>query len=59
MYCTAAPFLQGRSFIAASEFAKFCPASLVGEYLSAAVTVLESSDVAAPVKVAALKAVRK
>lgn len=59
LHYAAAPFLQGRSFIAASEFAKFCPASLVGEYLSAAVAVLESSDAAAPVKVAALKAVRK
>lgn len=59
MSTTDAPFLQGRAFIAASAYADLLPPHLVGEYLAAAVKVLQTSDATVPLKVAALKSVRK
>ncbi|PVG01815.1 ARM repeat-containing protein [Serendipita vermifera] len=52
------PFLQGRAFVTASSYARLLPATLIGQYLTAAIEALESSSSGVPLKVAALKAVR-
>ncbi|KAG0356145.1 hypothetical protein BG005_004912 [Podila minutissima] len=49
------PFLQGRSFVFASQFASILPANLAGQYVSAAVEAVLKSP-SAVVKVSALKA---
>ncbi|KAL1950948.1 hypothetical protein VTO73DRAFT_97 [Trametes versicolor] len=51
------PFLQGRAFVFASQHAKLLPAQLAGQYLDAAVQVLEASEAGVPVKVSAVKAI--
>ncbi|KAI0325407.1 ARM repeat-containing protein [Cubamyces sp. BRFM 1775] len=51
------PFLQGRAFVFASQYAKLLPAQLAGQYLDAAVQVLEASEAGIPVKVSAVKAI--
>ncbi|KAI8980578.1 ARM repeat-containing protein [Trametes punicea] len=51
------PFLQGRAFVFASQYAKLLPGQLAGQYLDAAVHVLEASDASIPVKVSAVKAI--
>ncbi|OJT08019.1 Importin-9 [Trametes pubescens] len=51
------PFLQGRAFVFASQHAKLLPAQLAGQYLDAAVQVLEASEAGIPVKVSAVKAI--
>lgn len=43
----------------ASSLARLLPSALIGNYLSAAVEVLESPNASAPLKVAAIKAIRK
>jgi hypothetical protein len=53
------PFLQGRAFVTASSYARLLPAPLMSQYLNAALEALESSGSGVPLKVAALKAVRK
>lgn len=53
------PFLQGRAFVFASNFAAYLPASLGGQYLHAAVETLEAPSASIPVKVSAVKAIRK
>ncbi|KAK3819975.1 MAG: armadillo-type protein [Benniella sp.] len=49
------PFLQGRSFVFASQFASILPANLASQYVSAAVEAIMRSP-SAVVKVSALKA---
>lgn len=49
------PFLQGRSFVFASQFASILPANLAAQYVSAAVEAVLKSP-SAVVKVSALKA---
>ncbi|KAG0243915.1 armadillo-type protein [Mortierella sp. GBAus27b] len=49
------PFLQGRSFVFASQFAPILPANLASQYVSAAVEAIMKSP-SAVVKVSALKA---
>ncbi|KAG0294306.1 hypothetical protein BGZ98_001817 [Dissophora globulifera] len=49
------PFLQGRSFVFASQFAPILPASLASQYVSAAVEAILNAP-SAVVKVSALKA---
>ncbi|KAF9083483.1 hypothetical protein BGX23_011399 [Mortierella sp. AD031] len=49
------PFLQGRSFVFASQFASILPANLASQYVSAAVEAIMKSP-SAVVKVSALKA---
>ncbi|KAF9426444.1 hypothetical protein BGZ94_006510 [Podila epigama] len=49
------PFLQGRSFVFASQFASILPANLASQYVSAAVEAVLKSP-SAVVKVSALKA---
>ncbi|EEB93720.1 hypothetical protein MPER_07587 [Moniliophthora perniciosa FA553] len=53
------PFLQGRGFVFASQYAKLLPVQLAGQYLNAAVQVIEASDAGIPIKVSAVKAVHK
>ncbi|KAF5345146.1 hypothetical protein D9758_009691 [Tetrapyrgos nigripes] len=51
------PFLQGRGFVFASQYAKLLPMQLAGQYLDAAVQVIEAPEANIPVKVSAVKAV--
>ncbi|KAF9225273.1 ARM repeat-containing protein [Gyrodon lividus] len=51
------PFLQGRAFVFASQFAKLLPLQMAGQYLEAAMHVVESDTSSIPVKVSAVKAV--
>jgi hypothetical protein len=53
------PFLQGRAFVFASNFATYLPAPLGGQYLHVAVETLEAPSASIPVKVSAVKAIRK
>ena len=53
------PFLQGRSFVFASQYAKRLPVGLASQYINAAIDVLEASEASVPVKVSAVKAIRK
>ncbi|KAF8577246.1 ARM repeat-containing protein [Ramaria rubella] len=52
------PFLQGRSFVFASQYAKRLPVAFASQYLNAAVEVLETPEAGIPVKVSAVKAIR-
>ncbi|TRM70438.1 armadillo-type protein [Schizophyllum amplum] len=54
---SAQPFLQGRGFVFASQYAKLLPLQLAGQYLDAAIQVIEASDAGVPVKVSAVRAV--
>ncbi|KAI0673956.1 ARM repeat-containing protein [Trametes maxima] len=51
------PFLQGRAFVFASQYAKLLPGQVAGQYLDAAVQVLEAPEAGIPVKVSAVKAI--
>ncbi|KAF5352862.1 hypothetical protein D9756_006082 [Leucocoprinus leucothites] len=51
------PFLQGRGFVFASQFAQLLPLQSSGQYLEAALNVIESSEAGVPVKISAIKAV--
>ncbi|KAK1923454.1 armadillo-type protein [Papiliotrema laurentii] len=52
------PFLQGRAFVFASQFASLLSPQLAGQYLSAAVSALEAPDVPVPVKISAVKTIK-
>jgi hypothetical protein len=54
---TEFPFLQGRGFVFASQFAKVLPLQMAGQYLEVAMHVIESDSASVPVKVSAVKAV--
>ncbi|KAH0837873.1 armadillo-type protein [Lanmaoa asiatica] len=54
---TEFPFLQGRGFVFASQFAKLLPLQMAGQYLEAAMHAIESNSSSIPVKVSAVKAV--
>ncbi|KAF8870248.1 ARM repeat-containing protein [Mucidula mucida] len=51
------PFLQGRGFVFASQYAKLLPVQLAGQYIDAAVNVIESEEGSIPVKISAVRAV--
>jgi hypothetical protein len=53
------PFLQGRGFVFASQYAKLLSVQVASQYLDAAVQVIEAADAGIPVKVSAVKAVHK
>jgi hypothetical protein len=53
------PFLQGRGFVFASQFAQLLPLQSSGQYLEAGLQVIESSGAGIPVKISAIKAVHK
>ncbi|CAO3648112.1 unnamed protein product [Mucor hiemalis] len=50
------PFLQGRAFVFASEFAKILPAEMSSQYVSVAVHALQAPTSGIPVKISALRA---
>lgn len=56
---TETPFLQGRAFVFASQFASSLPPQLAGQYLAAAVTALDAEELTPPVKLSAIKTIRK
>ncbi|ORY73226.1 ARM repeat-containing protein [Leucosporidium creatinivorum] len=57
-YLTASdlPFLQGRSFVFASQFSQALPAELANQYIDAAIQVLGTAEAGVPVKVSAVRA---
>ncbi|GAA6037267.1 hypothetical protein JCM8097_008653 [Rhodosporidiobolus ruineniae] len=57
-YLTASnlPFLQGRAFVFASQFAEVLPQQLTQQYISAAIQVLDAAEAGVPVKVSAVRA---
>ncbi|KAG6841729.1 hypothetical protein C0991_007615 [Blastosporella zonata] len=50
-------FLQGRGFVFASQYSKLLPTELAGQYLDAALQVIEGTEGGIPVKISAVKAV--
>ncbi|THH14476.1 hypothetical protein EW146_g5852 [Bondarzewia mesenterica] len=50
------PFLQGRCLVFASRYAKLLPVEIAGQYLEAAVQVIESRETGIPFKISAVKA---
>ncbi|KAG1471470.1 hypothetical protein G6F56_002098 [Rhizopus delemar] len=50
------PFLQGRAFVFASEFAKILPTEMASQYVSVAVHALQAATSGIPVKISALRA---
>lgn len=50
------PFLQGRSFVFASQFASSLPAELATHYIDAAIQALDAPEAGVPVKVSAVRA---
>ena len=59
MFGAAYPFLQGRGLVFASRFAKLLSEGIAGQYLDAAVQVIESSETGIPFKISAVKAVQQ
>ncbi|KAF8262244.1 armadillo-type protein [Lactarius quietus] len=55
---SAYPFLQGRCLFLASRFADLLPTDVRGQYLDAAVQVIESSETEVPFKVSAVKSIQ-
>ncbi|KAH8992921.1 ARM repeat-containing protein, partial [Lactarius akahatsu] len=55
---SAYPFLQGRCLFLASRFADLLPPDVRGQYLDAAVQVIESSETEVPFKVSAVKSIQ-
>lgn len=53
------PFLQGRSFVFASQYTRLLPSGFADQYLKAAVEVLEAPEATVPIKVSAVKAIQK
>ncbi|KAF8336339.1 ARM repeat-containing protein [Cantharellus anzutake] len=53
------PFLQGRAFVFAGNFATFLSPELTGQYLNAAVGVIELPHAGIPVKVSTVKAIQR
>ncbi|KAJ7204351.1 ARM repeat-containing protein [Mycena pura] len=51
------PFLQGRGFVFASQYAKLLPVQLAGQYVNAAIQVIEANEAGVPVKISAVRAV--
>ncbi|KAH8119757.1 ARM repeat-containing protein [Phellopilus nigrolimitatus] len=52
------PFLQGRSFVFASQYSKLLPSQLAGQYMVAAIDVLEAESAGIPIKISAVKAIQ-
>ncbi|KAG9127317.1 hypothetical protein FRC07_014850 [Ceratobasidium sp. 392] len=53
------PFLQGRAMVFASQYASTLPQDLQSQYLQVTWTILKSETSGVPVKVSAVKAIRK
>jgi len=56
---SSTPFLQGRAFVFASQFASSLSPDMAGQYLAASVQAMGSEEVSTPVKISAVKTVRK
>ncbi|KAH9962332.1 armadillo-type protein [Russula compacta] len=56
---SAYPFLQGRCLFLASRFAELLPADVRGQYLEAAIQVIESNETEIPFKVSAVKSIQQ
>ncbi|KAI8076801.1 armadillo-type protein [Halteromyces radiatus] len=56
MKATDFPFLQGRAFTFASEFAKVLPAEMASQYVAVAVNALQDPTSGVPVKISAFRA---
>ncbi|KAI8975506.1 armadillo-type protein [Mycotypha africana] len=56
MQAAELPFLQGRAFVFASEFAKDLPPEMANQYVAVAVNALQAPDSNIPVKISALRA---
>ncbi|SJX60888.1 related to KAP114-Member of the karyopherin-beta family, nuclear import [Sporisorium reilianum f. sp. reilianum] len=54
----APPFLQGRGFVFASQFATSLPSELAVQFLDAAVNAIESDSTSLPVKISAVRTVK-
>ena len=54
----APPFLQGRGFVFASQFATSLPSELAVQFLDAAVNAIESEAASLPVKISAVRTVK-
>ncbi|KAI0066668.1 ARM repeat-containing protein [Artomyces pyxidatus] len=52
------PFMQGRCLVFASRYAKLLPLEISGQYLDAAVQVIESPETGIPFKISAVKAIQ-
>ncbi|EIN14253.1 ARM repeat-containing protein [Punctularia strigosozonata HHB-11173 SS5] len=52
------PFLQGRGFVFASQYGTLLPKELAGQYLDAAIQVVEANVAGVPIKVSAIKAIQ-
>ncbi len=50
--------MQGRAFIFASHFVEALPEALAGQYIEAAVQVLEAGEATIPVKASAIEATK-
>ncbi|KAI0253279.1 ARM repeat-containing protein [Lactifluus subvellereus] len=55
---SAYPFLQGRCLFLASRYTDLLPTNVRGQYLDAAVHVLESNETGVPFKVSAVKSIQ-
>ncbi|CAK9782992.1 ARM repeat-containing protein [Cutaneotrichosporon oleaginosum] len=55
---TDAPFLQGRAFVFASQFASPLSDNVAQHYLNATVEALSSENISVPVKISAVKTIR-
>ncbi|KAK4689861.1 importin-9, partial [Tremellales sp. Uapishka_1] len=55
---SSTPFLQGRAFVFASQYASSLPEGLAAQYISAATHALESPSVTVPVKISAVKTIK-
>ena len=53
------PFMQGRAFVFASQFARILSSDIAGQYVDAVIQVLGAQDISIPVKVSAVRAIRK
>lgn len=53
------PFLQGRSFVVASQFSTALSQQLAAQYLDAAVQVLEAEGLSVSVKISGVKTIKK
>lgn len=51
--------MQGRGFVFASQYSSLLPPAVAGQYLEAAVQVIESPAAGVPVKISAVKAIHK
>ncbi|WVQ84827.1 hypothetical protein IAT38_006984 [Cryptococcus sp. DSM 104549] len=52
------PFLQGRAFVFASQYASSLSNEIAAQYLSAAVSVLGAAEVSVPVKISVVKTIK-